>query len=124
MLGCVADWINLMAAGDYVAAVDFLVPHPDLMVHDEGWTAESLELWVSNYGLAEPLGDGRHIRVTPVDTAPGDPYLREVDRDGLYPPHDLFIIPLNGEWSDLIAELDLVEVDDRWAFALQQLHVP
>jgi hypothetical protein len=120
----IEDWVDLLASGDFAAASRFLHP-PDEAALSEEWTAENLELYIANYGSWDPLDDGRRMHVTPIDGASGDLVpVREVSRYDDRPPRIDFDLPLNGEWSDLTALFDLVQVDDaRWAFVLYDLRV-
>ncbi|HCT80373.1 MAG TPA: hypothetical protein DGG94_07990 [Micromonosporaceae bacterium] len=123
LLACVRDWVALLAAGDFAGAVEFLV-FPEGVYAPGRWTAEDLEVFLANYGSWDPLGDGRIMRVTPIESAVGELAARfEVDRgDG--PPAIEFDLPLNGEWSDLTARFELTgTADGRWGFLLYDLHV-
>lgn len=122
LLDCVRDWIGHLASGDYAAAAEFL--HPPEREHAAEWTAERLKLFITNYGSDQPLTDGRRMTVTPIESARGrqTPY-QDVTRFEDRPPMIEFDLPLDGEWSDLTAIFDLIDVDGRWAFALQDLHV-
>ena len=124
LVGCISEWSDLLAAGDFAAGVDFLhSPSEDSGV--ERWTAESLKTYIENYGSWDELADGSRMRVTPIDR------LTEADgheRHYVYrfedrPPNVEFTLPLDGEWSDLTAIFDVVELDGRWAFVLYDLRV-
>lgn len=127
LLSVVRDWVELVAAGSFQAAVQLLyLPADDYAAGR--WTAESLENYIGNYGFWEPLGDGRVVRVTPLASAvpPADapdrqPRFEVIRGQGL--PNIEFDLPLDGEWSDLTALFDIEEVDGRWAFVLTDLHV-
>lgn len=92
--------------------------------HEAEWTADRLKLFITNYGSDQPLADGRRMTVTPIEAAQGrqDPY-QDVTRFEDRPPMIEFDLPLDGEWSDLTAIFDLIDVGGGWAFALQDLHV-
>lgn len=120
----VADaWVDLLVAGDFVAASDFL-HHPGH--YDEcAWTAVEIETYLANYGSWDPYDDGRVYRVTTRRDATGDhlPH-RDVIRftdDRL--PRIECDLPLNGEWSDLTAVLQVEAVDGGWALSLYDLRV-
>lgn len=112
-----------MAAGDFVAAADFLHP-PAAESGTPTWTARTLEAYIENYGWWEPLADGRRMRVTPIAeaaaTRPGIHEVRTYD-DG--PPEIDFQLPLDGSWSDLTAMIEVRERDGLWAFVLYDLQV-
>jgi hypothetical protein len=123
LISAVRSWVDLLAIGDFAAAARFL--HPPTAASDvEGWTADSLETYIANHGSWEPLDDGRRMRVTPIESAGGSLTPRfEVNRNDDRPPSIEFDLPLDGEWSDLTALFELVEVDGKWAFTLYDLHV-
>ncbi|WP_212841408.1 hypothetical protein [Catellatospora sp. IY07-71] len=125
LIGCIEEWVGLLAAGSFVAAAQFLCP-PAEVSRGEPWTAESLETYIADYGWWEPLDDGRRMHVTSAagagaggDLTPHRDVIRYDDR----PPRIEFSLPLNGEWSDLTAVFHLVEVDGAWAFDLYDLRV-
>lgn len=51
LVECLNEWSNLMAAGDFAAAVDFLHP-PVRGSGAETWTADGLKIYIEN--SAEP----------------------------------------------------------------------
>jgi hypothetical protein len=63
-------WIDLLSAGRYADAVDFLSPEiPDQSgsTDETRWTPELLESVISNYGLDEPIeGEDWRYRVAPL----------------------------------------------------------
>src|SRR5947209_7306778 len=84
---------------------------------------------------AEPgVRPGQPLRVTPVATAAGARWLRlpalsrtsdgDTYRGAGFRGRLDWQLPLNGEWSDLVASFDLVEDGDTLAFALAALRVP
>ncbi len=110
ILRAVEEWVDLLVEKRFQDALDFLHPRNYM-----GFTAESLENWISNYGSHEPREDGRVMEVTPRHAATGKRYNCDYDRcypdagegagvvlDAVgYVDYDL---PLNGEWSDLTAQ--------------------
>jgi hypothetical protein len=122
LLDCLNEWIELMAAGDFTAAADYLCPPEGS--NAEHWTAETLRTYIENYGSWEPLADGSRVQVTSVaDAAREAPARHEVYAVDGQAPHIEYDLPLDGEWSDLTAIVHIVENDGRWAFLLYDLRV-
>lgn len=117
ILAAVRRWVALLAADDVDAAVQFLLPRADV-------TVESLRTRIARYEPGEPLRQ-EPARITPAETAGGpfDP-LQEVFRrdDGSVSSVD-FALPVNGEWSELVAFFDVVPVPDGLALALRDAYV-
>src|SRR5262249_51684949 len=116
ILGLVRKWCALLAAGDYVAALA-LIPG------DAHWTPELLKRVITNYGSPVPRSDGKHFRVTALDTAKGErPPDQDVewfgDRGEVW-----FDLPLNGQWSDLTATFRIERRSDGIALTLDDVHV-
>lgn len=123
LLDCLSEWSDLMAAGDFVAAADFLHP-PTGESRAQTWTAETLKTYIENYGSWDKLPNGRRMRVTPTTEAAAARLApHEVFSYRDRPPDIEFRLPLNGEWSDLTAMIDIREQDGLWAFVLYDLHV-
>lgn len=63
-------WLDMLAAGRYADAVDFLSPEiPDGSgsTNEARWTPELLESVISNYGLDQPIeGEDWRYRVAPL----------------------------------------------------------
>lgn len=63
-------WLDMLAAGRYADAVDFLSPEiPDQSgsTDETRWTPELLESVISNYGVEEPIeGEDWRYRVAPL----------------------------------------------------------
>jgi hypothetical protein len=125
------QWTNRLAAEDYAGAFGMLrhvAPYPG-----KSWVAtpEAVRAWVVNYGSDEPIPGEPECRVTAPDAAGDMPVeflslIRE-DPGRRYPGCRGRLdwpLPLDGEWSDLVASFDLVEADGGLAFALVALRVP
>ena len=116
LLSLIARWVDLLAHQRYREALALLAP-------SKHWTPELLETVISNYGFVEPCPDGERFVVTPISEATGDGPRAEVtwfdDHRG-YVHYDL---PLNGEWSDVTAEFDIVAEGDGFTLALDDIHV-
>jgi hypothetical protein len=123
LIALLSEWSDLMAAGDFAAAADFL-HQPSEESGAETWTADSLKTYIQNYGSWDERTGQDRMRVTSTaEAAQRAPAPHEVFSYKDRPPDIEFALPLNGEWSDLTAMIDVVEVDGRWAFVLYDLHV-
>jgi hypothetical protein len=123
VIAAVRQWAELLAAGDFEAAVEFLS-------HGEGTnrlagTASDLQAWLARYEPAPPMEPGPAV-VTSPETADDTHFeaLQEVFRrdDGTIAGVD-FSMPVNGVWSDLIAFFDVVEVPGGQALLLRDIYV-
>jgi hypothetical protein len=114
-------WVGRLAADDFDGAVDQLCQ--DGAAHP--LTAAGLRAWIARYEPAAPLRPDRPARVTPAETA-GGPFepLAEVFRadDGTAMSID-FAMPVNGEWSELVAHFDVVPVPGGVALRLRDMWV-
>jgi len=121
VLAAIRRWVSLLATDDVEAAVGFLCPEgTDRMATN----APDLRTWIGQYEPAAPLLD-LPARVTAAETAGGPMQpVREVFRaeDGtlLSVDHSL---PVNGQWSELIAFFDAVPVPGGLALALRDMYV-
>lgn len=147
ILAVVDHWADLLAAGEYSKAHTVTFNPSEL-----GWTPDTIEKWIHGYGFDEPLSDGTVMQVTPRETAiqiDVKPY-REILRancdaelrlssskgykygsyESLLNSSDGFVgevwysLPLNGEWSDLVARFDLAPLDGFLVLVLVRLDVP
>ena len=114
-------WIDLLVADRYEDAFEMMFRLPT----DE-WTPDLMRTVVRNYGFIEPLRDGRTFRVTPRAEA--------VQRGECGPSSDIdwfadgrgiahFDLPLNGEWSDVTAIIDIVNQGEDRVLRLNDIHV-
>jgi hypothetical protein len=130
ILAVAEEWTNRLAAEDYAGAWDMLLHRPR-----EVWapTPDVLRSRIRECGCEAPT-PGQPLRVTPVATAAGARWLRlpalsrtsdgDTYRGAGFRGRLDWQLPLNGEWSDLVASFDLVEDGDTLAFALAALRVP
>jgi hypothetical protein len=122
ILAAVRRWIGLLAADDVEVAVQFLYQGEG--AGSLGASASSLRAAIARYEPGEPLRQ-EPARVTPAETAGGplNP-LEEVFRreDGTVSSVE-FALPINGEWSELVAFFDVVTVPDGLALTLQDVYV-
>jgi hypothetical protein len=128
-------WTQLLVNEDYQAAFDMLcyVPrsHPYNQPGESHFSnASEMKACIMNYGADKPIAGEPIYKVTPMETAdngswPMDPqWQRKLIRyEGQLGRLDWFL-PLNGEWSDLQASLDMVEHDGRLAVVLTALRIP
>ena len=116
ILEVVREWVELLAAEQYVRALEFVDP-------GQAWTPALLRSVISNYGSVEPRKDGATFRVTSIGDAKGGPAPRhEVDRQG-GKVTVWFDLPLNGQWSDLTATFQVLEANGGLALVLDDVHV-
>ena len=113
ILAVAEEWTNRLAAEDYAGAWDMLLHRPG-----EVWapTPDKIRDRIVNCGCEMPV-EGEPPRVTPTATATGTPWrwLPSLTRTEL---------PLNGEWSDLVASFDLEGHGGALVFVLAALRVP
>jgi hypothetical protein len=122
LIAALSRLMDRLAAGDFDGAV--------AQLYQDGNTpplsAAGLRAWIERYEPAAPLRPDRPVRVTPAETAGGplEP-LTEVFRanDGTVRSID-FSIPINGEWSELVAFFDVVPVEGGVALRLRDIRVP
>ncbi|WP_117212454.1 hypothetical protein [Allorhizocola rhizosphaerae] len=123
LIAAVRRWVGLLAADDFEAAVRFLWQGEG--AGSMAVSASSLREWLGRYEPAPPLSTARPARVTAPETAGGpfDP-LEEVFRrdDGTVSSVD-FSLPFNGEWSELVAFFDVVDVPGGQALKLRDIYI-
>lgn len=133
ILAVAEEWTNRLAAEDYAGAFDMLFRGtPEQPVRSWVASAEALRAWVVHYGSPEPIPDEPPRVVTPTATATGTPWrwLPSLTRTELPPDRPGprgrldWELPLNGEWSDLVASFDLEMHDGSLVFVLAALRVP
>ena len=122
IVAAVRRWIGLLAADDAEAAVRYLYQGEG--AGSLAASASSLRACVARYEPGEPLRQAP-ARVTPAETAGGpfDPLEEVFRRDDGTPVSVDFAIPINGEWSELVAFFDLVTVPDGLALTLRDAYV-
>jgi len=147
ILAVVDHWADLLAAGDYTTACTITLNPSEL-----SWTPATMEKWVNGYGYDEPLRDGRIMQVTSRETARSTdvkPYRKilranadveppkTTSTDAKYGSYESLLnaadgfvgevwysLPLNGEWSDLVARFDLAPHNEFLVLILVRLDVP
>jgi hypothetical protein len=117
----IRQWIDLLAADRYEDAHEMLFRFPD----DE-WTPDTMRTVVRHYGFIEPRPDGQTFRVTARAEAVqkrrrGPAEDVEWWEDGGGVAH--FDLPLNGEWSDVTAIIDIVKQGKERVLHLDDIHV-
>lgn len=131
ILAVARRWTERLAAEDYAGAWEMLMHRPG-----EVWapTSEILRARIVHYGSPVPIPGEPICVVTPITSATGQRWLRLPDLIR-YPkgnPHRPsgwrgrldWELPLNGEWSDLVASFDLLDAGGELAFVLGALRVP
>lgn len=117
-LAVVRTWVELLAADRYGDACEMMMP-------DDHWTPELMRTVVRHYGFIEPRSDGRTFAVTAIAQAVGGRTRpqKDVERfeDGSGVIH--FDLPLNGEWSDVTAVIEIEEHRGGLALRLADIHV-
>lgn len=130
VLGCVREWVNLLAQQKFEAAFEMLMPS-----EKEFFSPQILQQLTANYGQLEPRSDGLIFSVTPWEFAvcpegrakpyqdvewyeaskirKGDPVVGDVHFD----------VPLNGEWSDLTAVFWIHAIDGGFALELERIEI-
>ncbi len=110
VLDIVRTWIDILATGDYEAALSAIITDAE----SETWTPYFLEIAIEQYRSPEFYPDVESFRLTDWRTAQGgNPEARQ-EVKWYKPPSGLagyvvFDLPLNGQWSDLLAEFDIWE---------------
>jgi hypothetical protein len=133
-------WTQLLVDEDYQAAFDMLCYVPRTQKFKQPGesafsNATELETYIVNYGYHEPIPGESTYKVTPIETAyPAWPGVLQSHRrlirhelNHLYPGQLGWLdwdLPLNGEWSDLQASLDMMQQDGRLVFILTSLRIP
>jgi len=128
VLVVVREWVVLLAKEKYEEAYQMTF-HADSSL--ENWTPELMQTLVTNYGSCEPMRNGTTYRVTALNdeivSGRENPY-REVNffekknRQNLV-GHVDFDLPLNGEWSDVTAIFNILEIEGSWVLWLEDIHV-
>jgi hypothetical protein len=123
LIAAVYRWVGRLAAGDFDGAVDQLYQAGDGA--RPPLTGAGLRAWIERYEPGLPLRQELPARVTAAETAGGpmEP-LAEVFRahDGTVSSID-FSMPINGEWSELVAFFDVVPVSGGAALTLRDMYV-
>lgn len=123
-------WTELLAQENYSEAFEMLCHVPNYPGRSWVSSPEELRSWIENYGSDTPIPGEPLYKVTEIEQAGGERWGNYLD---LKPANGLHAgklgrldwwLPLNGEWSDLLASFDLVAADQRVAFVLVALRVP
>jgi hypothetical protein len=127
VIGVVEQFVDLAAADQW----------PDALALVEPPTKESYVLspneaknLVRNYGWPEPLADGSTVELTPVSTARGKSpnddavlWYEDVREDGAIGWVD-YVVPLDGEWSDLCFQFEIYRREDGVRLMFWGMDVP
>ena len=123
VLAAVREWVNLLVEERYEDACTFLFQEGD---DPYAWTPELLKTLITNYGSLYLDDSEETFKVTSLEHAHGSRvpqhYVNRIEPDE---PEGFvwFDLPINGEWSDLTAVLDLTIVDDMLVLELDSLEV-
>jgi hypothetical protein len=121
----IREWVEVLAQERYDEA--FQKVRPSQVNH---WSPQLIQTVIENYGSVEPRKDGATFRVTSISGNPvGNPaydiewYEDDPNRPQEYIGYCGMALPLNGEWSDLSALFDIVDLGTEWALELDDIHV-
>ncbi len=122
----VLQWLDFLAAGDFERAYQCTL-HRSYF----GWSSARLRKWIEGYGWHEPNPRGP-FRVS--DRRAARKVLHTADIYFTDRPYNLssgsvigsleHAIPLNGEWSDLVAQFEIVDIESRRYLLLGNVLVP
>jgi hypothetical protein len=117
----IRQWIDLLVADRYEDAHEMLFRLPN-----DPWTPDLMRTVVRNYGFSEPRDDGQTFRVTARAEAIQKkrfPPSEDVEwwDDGEGVAH--FDLPLNGEWSDVTAIIDIFKHGTERVLRLNDIDV-
>ncbi|NRR33617.1 hypothetical protein HSX11_25910 [Oxalobacteraceae bacterium] len=124
------SWTDKLVSQNYAAAHEML--HHVAEQPGRSWVSapDELKEWISNYGSDTPVeGDPSYV-VTEISTASGSRWDNDLDLAPVQERYAGFVgrldwwLPLNGEWSDLQASFDLIDLNGKVAFVLVALRVP
>ena len=121
-------WAERLSAEQYADAFDMLMHRPERPAKSWCSSADELRAWVEGYGTDDPDPDEVRHKVTPIDRATADAPLQRVIRGvplylGFVARLDYWL-PMDGEWSDLMASIDFVNEDSQLVPVLIALRVP
>ncbi|WP_152912503.1 hypothetical protein [Candidatus Rhodobacter oscarellae] len=123
LLDGVRKWVDLLSENRFSEAYN-------LTAHDSyyAWTPELIQSVVAGYGMPHEPGD--HVYgISKISQTEGGPSPRwEVDRWQDAEPSSRigfvsFDLPLDGEWSDLTATFEVMQVKEQFVLVLQDIHV-
>ncbi|MDP9076236.1 MAG: hypothetical protein M3O71_02335 [Bacteroidota bacterium] len=123
-------WIKLLSEEKYEEAYDLTMHDPYYQ-----WTPVSLKRTINGYGSEEEIFEEEY-RVTAIETAVSESVDHKVYKDiRLFdtplkhsPSFNIvgdvhYDLPLNGQWSDLIASFKILQYPDFVALQLNEIHV-
>jgi hypothetical protein len=123
LLDGVRKWVDLLSEDRFSKAFD-------LTAYDSyrEWTPDLIRSVIAGYGVPhEP--ESREYGISKVSQTEGGPSPRwEVDRWQNAEPSSRigfvrFDLPLDGEWSDLTATFEVVQINEHYVLILQDIHV-
>jgi hypothetical protein len=122
------QWTELLCREDYSEAFSQLLYRPEYPGKSWCHSAEDLRAWIAGYGTNVARSDEPVHRVTSPTSAAGRPGTHEIYRGSkLYPDYVASLdywLPLDGEWSDLMASFDFVKIMGGVSPVLRALRIP
>ena len=119
----VQKWVDLLGEERFLEAFK-------LTAHDSfySWTPDLIRSVIAGYGLPHEPGDHEH-RVSKISGTKGGASSRwQVDRwHDAEPSNRIGLVsidlPLDGEWSDLTATFEILQLDNHLVLVLNEIHV-
>lgn len=114
VLDIVRTWIDILASAGYEAAFTAIA----FDTKNEAWTPHFLKISVEGYRSPEYYPDVEQFHVTDWRTVQGGNSEAEQNitwykpNDSLLAGKVMFDLPVNGQWSDLMAEFDIWDNDN------------
>lgn len=116
ILQSIYDWLRFLEIGDYEGALT-MIPSNNI-----NWNPEMLESLINNYGSIEPRLGKPTCRVTPYEHASDEERFEIIEFDnGTILAH--YDIPLDGEFSDLTGQFQIINLDGEFTLRLHDIHV-
>ena len=121
-------WAERLAAEQYAEAFVMLMHRRDHPAKSWCSSAEDLRAWIEGYGTDDPDPDEVRHKVSALESAMGDAPIQRVIRGSS--PYPGFVarldywLPMDGEWSDLMASIDFVAADGQLVPVSTALRVP
>jgi hypothetical protein len=119
ILAVTDEWLRHVADGDFENAIQLTSQSTYY-----GWNAEFLRRWISNYGWDEPHPRGPFVVRFPSSQSDKPVYRHVMRSDGGKPLQAWRDVPLNGEWSDLVAHFGFHERNSDMTLVLENVIVP
>ena len=124
----IREWVELLSVEKYAIAFRMLLHVP--AYPGQSWCSdpEELRAWIEGYGTDKPEPGERPCNVTSISdttgTEPNQPILRKAPYYRDFVARLDYWLPIDGEWSDLMASFDFVRFEDGLVGVLRALRVP